>query len=243
MIYLYAIADQPEAPLPDLTGLEDNPLFSLADGDIAAVVSTLSEANGRTAPKPVDTNLWQHEAVLEALMNNHSVLPVSYGATFANEAALKDELATHHASFVAGLNRIRGRVEFSLRILWEVESKPHMATDIHKTLVHSRVEPASPATTGRDYLFSRLEVEHQRQALRRQAEELVAELHAPLDQVSIEHTHQILLTPRMLLKAAYLVERQHELDFGQEIKQLSQAYPDLRFLCTGPWPPYNFVAV
>jgi len=29
--------------------------------------------------------------------------------------------------------------------------------------------------------------------------------------------------------------------FQREVEALRQAYPDLDFLCTGPWPAYSFV--
>jgi hypothetical protein len=45
----------------------------------------------------------------------------------------------------------------------------------------------------------------------------------------------------LLLTAAYLV-RHHRLDpFRGRVRTLSTDYPALRFLCTGPWPPYSFV--
>jgi hypothetical protein len=44
------------------------------------------------------------------------------------------------------------------------------------------------------------------------------------------------------LTAAYLVERDRVATFQQEVEALSATYPALRFLCTGPWPTYNFVS-
>ena len=63
-----------------------------------------------------------------------------------------------------------------------------------------------------------------------------------LGRLTVEHTHQVLFTHRLLLTAAYLVKRQQMAAFNRQVEALSVTYPALRFLCTGPWPPYSFVS-
>lgn len=251
MIYLYAITDRPDIPLPALTGLEQAARpKSYPYRDIAAVISHTTTA----APSPVETNLWQHEGVLEALMTDHTILPVRFGTVLTDEAALKDVLETHYADFAAGLKQVCGRVELSLRVLWENEVSRGVGGRKDKCEDQPRPSPPFPQlwrvrgeggaeASGRDYLLSRLEVERQRQSLRRGAETLAADLHASLAHLSVESTCQVLLTPCLLLKGAYLVEREQLIAFRQGVVGLSVTYPALRFLCTGPWPPYNFVTV
>jgi len=113
-MYLYAITDQPDPPVPSDPGVEDTSLCSLTCQDIAAVVSPLA-----TAKKvlPTEDNLWRHEAIVEALMADRGVLPVRFGTVLANEAAVQGALAAHYADFVASLDRMRGRVELGLRVL------------------------------------------------------------------------------------------------------------------------------
>jgi hypothetical protein len=48
-----------------------------------------------------------------------TVLPVRFGSLFADETALSATLATHEAELRADLDRVRGRLELSLRVLWE----------------------------------------------------------------------------------------------------------------------------
>jgi len=119
-------------------------------------------------------------------------------------------------------------VELGLRVLWDSE--------IRKTKIENR-----NLNSGRSYLLARLEEERQARAWRQRAETLVTELHTPLAQLAAESTRQVLVTPRLLLTAAYLVERDQVTAFQREVGGLSGAYPALRLLCTGPWPPYSFV--
>jgi len=231
VIYLYAITDASEAPLPAESGLEGASLFSLAYRDIAAVVSHL------TAVKvPVlEANLWRHEAVVEALMAGRAVLPVRFGTLLADEAAVQAMLAAHYASFAADLHRLRGRVEVGLRVLCQADLRP-AATERR-----SGQGSQGSAVSGRSFLLARLEEERQRQARHQRAENLAMQLHTPLAKLAVESTWQVLITPRLLLTAAYLVEYEQVATFRRQVEALSAAYPALRFLCTGPWPPYSFV--
>jgi hypothetical protein len=241
-MYLYAIIDQPEAPVPAEPGLEGTFLFTLTYQDIAAVASCLTRAE----VPPTEDNLWRHEAVVEALMADRAVLPVRFGTLLADDAAVQAMLTAHYADFVASLERVRGRVELSLRVLWEADQPPTPPSSPEFPRVpqrHSGELRGTQGNSGRAYLLARLEEERQRRAWRQRAEALAGELHTPLAHLAVESTRQVLLTPRLLLTAAYLVERDQVAAFQQEVEALSAAYPALRFLCTGPWPAYNFVTV
>jgi hypothetical protein len=228
-MYLYAITNQPEEPVPSEPGLEGASPLSLAYQDIAAVASPLTIVK----VTPTEDNLRRHETIVEALMADRTVLPVRFGTVLTDEAAIRTGLAAHYADFVASLDRVRGRVELGLRVLWDDDTQPPQPS------------PAggggSGRGSGRSYLMARLEEERQVRAWRQRAEALAEELHTPLAQLATESTRQVLITPRLLLTAAYLVEREQVVAFRREVEALSTAYPALRFLCTGPWPAYNFV--
>ncbi|MBI4770137.1 MAG: GvpL/GvpF family gas vesicle protein [Chloroflexi bacterium] len=257
-IYLYAITDCPQSTLPEMPGLEGAAICSLACRDIAAVFSLLPTpsqsppaqaglgADSAGSPRgrageapPTEANLWRHEAVVEALMADRSVLPVRFGTVLAHEAALRVMLTTHYANFVASLDRVRGRVELGLRVLWEIADSEWLMADSSQR--PSAISHQPSAMSGRSYLLARLEEHRQAQARRQWAEALVARLHTPLGRLAVENTRQVLLTSRLLLTAAYLVDRERVAAFRREVEALSAAYPALRFLCTGPWPAYNFV--
>ncbi|MBM4466389.1 MAG: GvpL/GvpF family gas vesicle protein [Chloroflexi bacterium] len=242
MIYLYAITDRPELPVPAEPGLEGTSLFSVTHQDIAAVVSPLATAK----VPPTEDNLWRHEAVEEALMADRAVLPVRFGTMLADDNAVQAVLAEHYADFVATLERVRGRVELSLRVLWEADQSPTPPSSHEFPRVpqrHSGELRGTQENSGRAYLLARLEEERQRQAWRQRAEALAGEIHTPLARLAAESTRQVLITPRLLLTAAYLVERDQVAAFRREVEALGATYPALRFLCTGPWPAYNFVTV
>jgi len=240
-MYVYAITDEPELPLPATPGLGGASLASLADRDVTAVVSSLETRH----VQPMEAHLWHHEMVVEALMTDRTVLPVRFGTVLASEAAVMRALAVHYADFVAGLQRVRGKVELGLRVLWDHDPQPPTS----QVSFPSSASPRSgkhdgerlSTESGRTYMLARLEEQRERRAWRQRAEELAARLHAPLARLAAESTHQLLLTPRLVLTAAYLIGHNQMAVFRQEVEALRRCYPSLRFLCTGPWPPYSFV--
>lgn len=224
MLYLYAIINRPTAPLPAIGGLGERPVQAIAWGDIAAIYSPYDGP----APRAEVAHLWRHEAVVEHLLDTHSVLPVRFGALLPDEAALTALLRERHDHFVAGLSRVAGRVEVSVRALWAAEAP----------LPASR--PAE-AESGRAYMARRMAEAQAREARRREAQQRADALHATLDRLAVAHVRQESPRERMLFSAAYLIPREALDPFRRAVDALGAANPDLRLLCTGPWPAYHFV--
>ncbi len=225
MLYLYAIIDRPgEMALPEL-GIADQPIFCYQDDQIGAVVS-------RVDPQLVTTeatHIWRHESVVEALAGVVGTLPVRFGTFLADEAAVRAMLAERRVSFVAGLAQVRGRVEISLRAIWAEPPPPHPV---------SEERPRS----GRAYIERRMEEERAAALRRLRAEQTADDLYARLGHYAVASVRKVLPTERMLLSAAYLVAREDVASFQAMVAEIGRDRPDIRLLCTGPWPAYNFVS-
>jgi glycosyltransferase involved in cell wall biosynthesis len=221
VLYVYALTDAPERPLPDCRGHRGARLRVLAHDGVAAVCTR----HGHIEPRPDEAALWRHERVTEALMADRAVLPVRFGTTVADEAALTAMLADRHGEFRAALDRVRGRVEIGVRALW---TPPDTAPDL---------EAGNAAEgPGRAYLQARLDE-------RTRAERLADALHGALAPRAAAARRRVLVTPRMLLSAAYLVERHAVEDFLAAVDAVGANHPEVELLCTGPWPAHSFAAV
>jgi hypothetical protein len=70
------------------------------------------------------------------------------------------------------------------------------------------------------------------------------DIHESLKPVAVASRSNKPIGDRMIMNAAYLVERSREQEFDEAVKALSRKYEDvLSFKYTGPWPPYNFVNI
>lgn len=232
--YLYAIVQTPEKAAALLTeigpGLGEQPLRLVVHNALAAVISDYPIAAQKQLRTPTEDELWRHERVIEGFMRHLPTLPVRYGTTLPDEAKVAQLLATRELDFRADLIYVTGRVEMGLRVLWD---PPATEEDV--------VTAGAPPTSGRHYLQQQLQKHKQQQALRIQGEAVAQALNGALQPLVFEHQSRILLTERLLLSGAYLVERRFVEAFQGQVALLEETYPELAFLVTGPWPAYHFV--
>ena len=188
------------------------PLHAVPLGDIAAICAPAEER------EITPDTLWRHEQVVEALMEDRDLLPVRFGTRLDDDAAAARSLAERRAEFKRALERVRGAVELSVRAVFLDTAR--------------RVEPT--AETGADYLRLKRRITA--------AQETVASaVHEPLRALARAHALRAPRPPAEALRAAYLVERDAVGRFTGLVAQLDEQHPELRLLCTGPWPPYSFV--
>jgi Gas vesicle synthesis protein GvpL/GvpF len=199
------------ASVPDLAGIDGAVLGTEAVNGLEAVISRHD-----SAPRASEEAIVAHAQVVDALVaENEAVVPVRFGAVHADLAEFRSAVGGRGADLEEALGRVRGSVELGLRAL---------------------APPATPDApeSGADYMRARLE-------RRRSAEQLAAELHAPLAALARETTQTVAATPRLLFSAAYLVPEPQVRAFRTEVERMQAAHPELGLVCTGPWPPYSFV--
>jgi hypothetical protein len=196
-----------EDPPPRLSESED--LRAVTSGGLVALCTPAQEQ----ALTP--DLLWSREEMLERWMEHCDLLPVRYGTRVEDEAAVARVLADRRGELIAALERVRGSVELSVRVL-EPES--------------SKSEPKAPAS-GADYLRNR--VRHA---------EVASDVYAALEPFARAGKQNAGRASGELLRAAYLVERDAVGRFVERVAELQESKPQLRVLCTGPWPPFNFTS-
>ena len=208
MIHVYAFASRLDR-LPELTGVGGATLEQRTLDDVAAVVSR------HAAPPDGDPgrDAVAHGLVVEALAALATVvLPVRFGETFRDDAALELALRDRIHGIRRALERVDGCVEIGVRV-------------VGSTLPRAATAPA----TGTGYMQERLAelAEH---------DAIVNELHRRLDALSRTSVE----TSRGGFDAAYLIERASVEGAQAAVRQFADAHPELTVVCTGPWAPYSF---
>lgn len=234
MIYVYAITDRPEAPLPRQLGLQDAELAKIAWRDIAAVVSACDGARlSRTADE-----IWRHEEVVEELMNDRAVLPARFGILSPSWQHVGAMLCRANRSLIQDIERVRGQVEIGMRFLSAIEDD---AQDRHP-LTSSRASALPGAGPGSVYLRARLARErvlrNRQQGKLIQAQDIYQRLASLANASRLDDQAD----DRHGTSAAFLVPRDGMASFRDVVSDVAKAHPELALLCTGPWPPYSFVS-
>ncbi len=232
MIYVYAVADRPERPLPRQPGLGGEELSKVVWRDIAAVVS----AYDGVAPLPGTDEVWRHEAVIESLMSDCTVVPMRFGTLAPSRRHVDDILCRTYRALAEDIARVRGQVEIGMRCLSNIAEG-----------AEADWAPAGPVLTvpgtgpGSAYLRARVAKERHSREGQRGKLRLVRDVYDRL----ASHAHDSRLDDgpedRHGIAAAFLVPRDRMMAFREVVSAVADANPDLALLCTGPWPPYSFV--
>lgn len=223
---VYCIVDSDQPAPAGVAGLHAATVMNLPYRGIGAAVSALTGPVGDVAAGAVE-----HEAVVERFMEAHAVLPTRFPTILGSADAVVSMMARHYDSFNEGLCRLRGRVEFGVRVLW-----PDRALT-GRDHPHDR---KGPATSGRQYMQERYRQYRDRKARREQADQWGEILDKSLGQWVAARKAGDLVTERLAFDGVYLVDVAKQGDFRRAFADLAGADPGLKYLLSGPWPPYSF---
>jgi Gas vesicle synthesis protein GvpL/GvpF len=237
--YVYCIVRADEALRfgPIGFGTPAGEVYTVLYEDIAAVVSD--------APMEVldatRENVLAHERVNEAVMRYQTVIPMSFGTVFKTRDDIIELLRGAHGAFQDVLTKMENKVEFGLKVLWDrdamIRNIEHDDEDIR------RLKTEIAAQKGSTY-FARVQYGRLVDgALQQRSEQYVTEIFEALRDVCVASRANKPIGDKMIMNAAFLVDRDREAAFDARVKTLGAKYETLTFRYTGPWPPYNFVNI
>ena len=237
--YVYCIirVDDPMKFGPIGIGSEPADVHTVNYKELAAVVSdTPIEVFDATRE-----NVLAHERVNETVMRNHTVIPMSFGTVFKTRDDIVELLRGAHGAFQDVLAKMENKVEFGLKALWDREEMIRQIEHEDEDIRRLKTEIA--AQKGSTY-FARVQYGRLVDgALQSRSEQYVSEIFEALRDVSVASRANKPIGDKMILNAAFLVDRTRESGFDARVKALGAKYDMLTFRYTGPWPPYNFVNI
>jgi hypothetical protein len=168
---------------------------------------------------------------------------MSFGTIFRSENDVKALLSSTYQAFTDVLDKMQGKIEFGLKILWDrdlVVAVIERDNDEIRRLKDEITRNAASST-----YFARMQLGRLVEAAMEEASNrYVNHIHEQLKEVSVASRSSKVIGDRMILNAAFLVERKDEKSFDEKVKTISLQYEELlTFKYTGPWPPYNFVNI
>jgi hypothetical protein len=220
-------------------GMDDQwpDVYTINFRDMAAVVSDVPIS-------PLDStreNVLAHERVNETVMRDHTVIPMSFGTIFKTRDDILELLRSAYEAFADVLNKMQDKLEFGLKVVWDRDEIIRVIEqedeDIH------RLKREISSQKGSTY-FAR--VQYGRlidAALQARSDRYVTEFLQRLRNVSVASRVNKAIGDKMIMNAAFLVQREQEQAFDRRIKEIASSFDKLTFKYTGPWPPYNFVNI
>lgn len=220
-------------------GGRNDEVYTVHYKDFAAVVSKCP----LMIYDPTREHALAHEHVNEVVMKDFTVLPMSFGTVFRTEADIRTFMQGTYPALVDVLEKMEGKIEFGLKVNWDREAVLEQIEQENED-VRALKEQMHAGESGSAYFVKMQLGKIVEAALQEKSENYVQQIYDHLRDAAVASRSNKPIGDRMILNAAFLVERSDTELFDQRISEIAKRYEDeLSFLYTGPWPPYNFVNI
>jgi hypothetical protein len=166
---------------------------------------------------------------------------MSFGTVFRTEDDIRAFLRGACDALYEVLQKMEGKIEFGLKVNWD---KDAIIRELENEEIR-RLKDDISASRGTSTYFSRMQLGRVvESALQAKADSYVTEIYQGLRSAAVASRSNKPIGDRMIMNAAFLVDRGKTRAFDEQISEIARKYENkLSFLCTGPWPPYNFVNI
>ena len=248
--YLYAIGRGiDEEGIARTPGLRAARLCVVEHRGLAAVVSDvdLDEFGEDGLRRNLEDLQWleevarTHDAVVRAATAVGPTAPLRLATVCFDDDQVRSRMDQWHDPLVRALDRVDGRVEFSVKAY---AAQPEPAGQA----ATARSGPATGSGAGAAYLQRRREETLRREQAGQDAARDAEALYTVLSEHSVAGRRLQPQDPRltrhegtMVLNAAYLVDADEP--FTDTVEQAVDRWPGLQVEVNGPWPPYSFATL
>jgi Gas vesicle synthesis protein GvpL/GvpF len=241
-IYVYSIIESLDARSFGKIGIggRGDEVFTVHYRDLAALVSRTP----LVVYDPNRENALAHEHVNEvAIEQGFTPVPMSFGTLFKTEKDIVEFLEDTYDALRDVLLKMKDKLEFGLKVNWnrdEVLAEVERDNEDIRRLKEEIVKNQQSST-----YFARMQLGRMvEQALADASDAYVREIYEYLRDAAIASRSNKPIGERMIMNAAFLVERDKAETFDRKVQDIAQKFEGkLNFRYTGPWPPYNFVTI
>ncbi len=225
--------------MPDgLTGLGPSGTVTTVEHDgLAAIVGDVPEG------RPIGTrdDLLAHEAVVDAVAKEATVLPMRFPAVIDDAGIVEELLAPHRDHFLAIIGDLEGTVQYTVRGRYEqdVLLQEIIEEDDEIRALNERVRELPEDASYYDRVrLGELIVAALDERSAVDAAEIEERLRPLAEDVALSATPR----PEEVITAAFLVRRTEAAAFEDAVEELGRDTHDwLRLRLLGPLAPYDFV--
>lgn len=238
-LYAYCLSDEVAARMvEDVTGVSDaTPRLLRCGEEISAVVSDFEGA----AASVTRENVFAHERVIQRVLRHTTPLPFRFG-TLVSREQLETYVDINRDRLVKSLGHLRDSVEMSVKIIWNAEEVRHAGARAEHDGARSEDEQRGLGK-GAAYLAARQRELLGDAQLKERAEEVAAWLEGRVGEAAKERDVHVRSNESLVVRAAFLVQRARLSDYQKRVEVARDERSDLRFLTSGPWPPYSFTNI
>jgi hypothetical protein len=225
-LYAYCLVEGLKQ-LGSISGISSAPVRLLKVDDLSVLVS---DYEGDAIPVTRE-HAMSHATVVQSILDQTTPLPCRFG-TLVSEQHLRSFLTTNKQAIADKLAHVRGCVEMNVKAIYPVPDLEN---------VTDKQAPLGPGTAF---------LEEKRRALG--GDERFAAQRTDLSNLLSKHLNGLTRDEQIsvrasdkgvLVAAAHLVKRPEIQQYREKMAAAREPRPELRFLISGPWPPYSFANI
>lgn len=222
-----------------LKGIEDNPVKIIENDGLGALVSKtdLEEID------PLRRYVQVHTNVQESVLENHPLLPMSFGIIAESLEDIKILLEEYNSIFRDKLDHYRNKVEVHLKVKWNPEKfKQHLRNN---DSTYNRLEEKLENASGEKAQKLQLEAgKYVKQQVEEWKQQYMDPLVKELETLAVEMESNDATGVQTLLNQSFLLEQSYQETFLDIIYEYDENYRGkMDFKVVGPIAPYDFVQV
>jgi hypothetical protein len=229
-LYVYCLTEGIDALPHALSGIAGADVRLLKVGDFGLIVSSFG--GDRVTIDRV--NLLAHAAVARCILEQTTPLPFRFG-TLVRQEQLESFLTARHDALKARLDLVRDCVEMSVKVISVANGGKRGQPEEATSGLEDKPGTAFLLQKRREILGTETRAE--------EARAIVAWLQSQIGGLVRETQITTNLTDKLLLASSHLVERGVVEHYRARLKEARLERPELKFLISGPWPPYSFANI
>lgn len=235
-LYGFTLSDAPH-DFEDLRGVDERNLFMVTSGDVSAIVSSYAYDSLHIRGK----DIFAHQQAIGVLMDQASIIPLEFGLTLKNLAAVEDVLVKNQEHLRTELHRIYRKVEmevalrFASKDLFEymLAKHPYLREEKGK-VVNGRLLYYLGDRARKGEKFERA-LNQEKEIFASKIDEAIGPWCAEIARSRLIHRDHDVATFNCL------VNRERLKVFERSIYDAAEVYGgDLLFTFNGPWAPQHF---
>lgn len=237
--YLYCIIKEQNPKKFGIEGIEGKGIYNICEGKLSAVVSD-SEIKEYSISRE---NTLTHQRIIEEVMKEYDVLPVSFGIVAESEKDVKEKILKSRAKELLNtLEKIKGKIELNLKAVWlDMSNVFQEIVKENKKIQIAKKEVARISGIGRTNFAIEIG-KIVAGALEEKKEREAGEILKPLKKIAEDFKENKVQLDQIIFNTAFLVSKEKEKEFDKEVSILGKRYSGrIKFLYVGRLPPFNFL--
>ncbi|MBL7132075.1 MAG: GvpL/GvpF family gas vesicle protein [Candidatus Omnitrophica bacterium] len=239
--YIYCIIGTDKDMKYGLSRINDfeSEVYTIRYKDIAACVSDSPIMDYR----PTHKNILAHTQAIEKIMQDFTVLPLSFGTVSKSEIDIEKLLEKSYEELRVKLEKMKDKIEVNIMAIWKEDGIQKEAEERHSNILKIRdkmmAKPQAATMNARVALGEKTE-----RAVSKWRQDYKKEICNMFKECVEDFRFNKIINITMILNTAFLVRKDREKEFDKKVNELGKRYGyKIKFRYSGPFPPYNFVDI